>query len=411
MKILALVTIALIFTLTMSTLVYELLSVYFKGNTLERDEVSLPSESMTLQIAQKNRKRFIESQKKATHKRQQLLRRDITQQLLFMFVSLFFINEFLRTAVFRVAEMRITVLKSGGDGYRKCEVNALCMLFCMYTCIYFWFAEITTSPLYTALAYFYLMLCYFFVFPVLCIMLLLMLNSFGSKLIFACYIAYLIKIVPEVLLVDPVNTTKMTRVNMNNFPQDIQELLIKYKLDNSVYVEKVPSKKMNAALIGYGKSMRIEIYGDIKKIDKKKLFSIFLHELGHVSNRSFLMKVVSYFALVLLELMVFLTLFLYVAPLLSTDKITPQVAFLIMAVVYRMCVRQWVFMNYKLISQNIEMSSDYFAKYHGYGNDLALVLYKIAMDSDDYISPNKVYNVFRSGHPTTYERIEYLLSQ
>jgi Zn-dependent protease with chaperone function len=410
MKMSAFVTIVSVSVLTLSILAYELLSLYIKGITLEKNEVSLPHDSMTLQIVKKNRERFIESQKRAMAKKRKLLRRDITQQLLFMVVGIFFMNEFLRGEVFRLADMRVTILKNSGEGYRKSEVNALSLLFCAYICIYFWFSDITKSNWYTLLAYIYLFMCYFFVFPVVCIMLLLMLNSFGVKLVFSCYIAYIIKILPEIFLVESLNASKMTKIHISTFPEDIQKLLIKYELENSVYVEKVPSKNMNAALIGYGKGMRMEIYGDINKINKNKLFSIFLHELGHVSNRSFAMKVMMYLTLLSLELVLFLIFFFYISPLLSNEKVTAHVMFLIMAVVYRMSFRQWIFMNYKFVSQNIEMASDYFAKSYGYGKHLALVLYKISMDGNDYISPNRLYNVFRSGHPTTYERMEYLLS-
>lgn len=396
---------------TLLTLVHEIITVHLNKKYLERQEPNLHPHSKTMSFVRKNTERFVESQKKASKKRERLLYRDLCEQLLFTGISSLFLFGALQKRLLQLSEKRITILKGGGNGHNVSEVNLVCLLFSAYLCVYFWFSGYATDIWDAAKLYMCIFFGYFFVFPFVCIVVFALLQSFGAKIIVACYVAYILKTVPDIFSVDPLDKASMVKISVERFPEEIQEALAKYRLSENVYGEKRPGSNMNAALIGYGRKTRIEIYGDIDQLDENKLFSVFLHELGHAYERSLFKKAGAYFSLVLVECMLAVLLYLWIAPEFTQEKLSRSVVFLLMSLIYKMCIRQWLFVNYKVVSQHSEVVSDYFAKHYGYGNDLASALYTIALDSHDYMRPNMVYNVLRSGHPSIYDRIEYLVEK
>lgn len=397
-----------VFLMTFSVIGYELFSVYLNKRLLKNKDLNLPTDSYTLKIAQESMEKFLESQKKATSKRRKFLSEDITEQAMFALISVAFVNKFLQKKVLDLSEKRITILEKGYREYKRGEVNTLNLFFSAYLCIYFWFSDWNYSAWSFLKTYMYIFVGYFFIFPFVCMLSLHLLNNFGCRILFACYLAYILKLLPEIFSIDPLDEDSMAKIEVSSFPDDIQDLLYKYDLLDSVYGEKDPSDNMNAALIGYGRRKRMEIYGDIDKLDREKLLSVLLHELGHVYEKSLMKKSIVYFSIVFLEFILFLFLFRTLSPLYSHEKISRPTVFLVMALIYKMCVRQWLFLNYKFVSQHSEMVSDYFTKSNGYGSQLSSTLYTIAIDSSDYIRPSKIYNLLRSGHPSIYERIEYL---
>eukprot|EP00866_Antonospora_locustae_P001539 jgi/Antlo1/1539/1299 len=400
-----------IFSATLITLVHELITVRLNKKYLERQEPNLPPNSKTMIFVRKNMGRFFESQKKASKKRERLLYRDLCEQLLFISISSLFLFNALQKKLLQLSENRITILKGGNNVHNVSEINVVCLLFSAYLCVHFWFSGYATNIWDAAKLYMCLFFGYFFVFPFVCIIILALLRSFGVKIIVACYLAYILKTLPDIFSVDPLDKANMVKISVERFPDEIQEALAKYKLSENVYGEKTPGSTMNAALIGYGKKTRIEIYGDIDQLDENKLFSVFLHELGHAYENSLFKKAGAYFSLVLVECVLAMLLYLWISPEFTQEKLARSVVFLLMSLIYKMCIRQWLFTNYKMVSQHSEIVSDYFAKHYGYNNDLASALYTIALDSHDYVRPNVLYNILRSGHPSIYDRIEYLVEK
>ncbi|KAL0266122.1 UNVERIFIED_CONTAM: hypothetical protein PYX00_011838 [Menopon gallinae] len=386
------------------------MTVHLNKKHLERHEPNLPPHSKTMKFAKRNMRRFVESQKKASSKRERLLYKDLCEQTLFIAISSMFLFSVLQKKLLSLSERRITILKSGGNGHNRSEINILCLLFSAYLCVHFWFSGYATEIWDAARLYMCVFFGYFFLFPFACVVILALLRNFGVKIIVACYVAYILKTLPDIFSVDPLDKSSMVKISVKRFPDEIQKVLARYGLSDSVYGEKSPGGSMNAALVGYGKKTRIEIYGDIDLLDEKKLLAVFLHELGHAYERSLFKKAAAYFSLVAVECSLAILLYTWISPKFTHVKLARSVVFLLMALIYKMCIRQWLFMNYKVIAQHSEVVSDYFAKRYGYNNDLASALYTIALDSHDYIRPNRLYNILRSGHPSIYDRIESLQS-
>src|SRR5690606_8498397 len=102
---------------------------------------------------------------------------------------------------------------------------------------------------------------------------------FGSKLIIACYVAYYIKAITELLDQDPVDLSELEKVPIESFSEKVQEFLRERNLQDKVYQEKNKSKSVNAALVGWGDYERIEIYGDHDNFDKEEFESVLMHEI------------------------------------------------------------------------------------------------------------------------------------
>ncbi|KAM0674116.1 hypothetical protein GVAV_002188 [Gurleya vavrai] len=237
----------------------------------------------------------------------------------------------------------------------------------------------------------------------------LALSKFGKKFIIACYIAFVLKILPELLMDDKVDDLKMVKMNLDEFPDDIQEVLRKYDLTESCYKERTPSEDLNAALIGYGSAKRMEIYGDPKKFGKKELYAVFLHEVGHVDEHSLVRKSSVYFTVLFIELLLVLWIYDKLAPKYTNDNISVFTAFILLFFIYRILIRQWPVSANKIASQLSEVNSDLFAKGYGYDEALSNTLFDIGIKSRDYLRPTTLYNSLRSTHPSIYTRVEYLL--
>lgn len=409
MKFISLCVIYCFFGVTIVLIAWEMGRAFIRLKYLDKNEIDVPKDSATYKLASKDTTTYINSQEKATRKKLKNLLKDLVEQIIFLSLSIVFIIPKVQHFCLNFCERRLNILKRSYFNFRKSEINFLNAIFSAYLLFSLWISDLYSTK-YDFIKYFIgLLFCYVFVFPLVIIFVLLLIRKLGIQIILACYVAFLIKLVPDILTVDNVEKDNMKKVPSKKFPDKIQNILRHYKLDDSVFTEKEPSENMNAALIGYGDEMRIEIYGDMEKLNKQKIYSVFLHELGHAFEHSLFKKACVYISLVCFECGLMIYLYKFLASKYSHEKLNVEVSFLLLALIYKMNLRQWLMLIYKFTSQRSEMVSDFFAKSFNYQTELGKVLYQIGIDSHDYLNPTILYNLLRSGHPSIYDRVEYLL--
>ncbi|TBU09883.1 putative M48 family peptidase [Hamiltosporidium magnivora] len=400
-----------VFIITLLTITYEIFSISKFRYLLSKGELGIATNSNTYVYASRNPEEFIISQEAASKSKIFTVTMDFVKHSVLVAIALLFLDSNLQRMMLKLAEKRVTLVKSGFRDLKKPEINFVCLLYSFYLITIFVVGLLTAKSYaiekilkcFGFFVAFYLLLA-----PVLVFITYILLSKFHKKFIIACFIAYAIKVLPDILIQDKVDYTKMTKMDINEFPENIQEVLIKYDLQDRVYKEIFPGKEINAALIGYGDGKRMEIYGNYDEFDQEQLYSVFLHEVGHAKENSLLRKTIIYFIVLVLEMLVFLFLYDRVSSKFSNQDISYFTAFLVLAFIYRVLLRQWLFSIYKLGSQISEINSDLFAKQYGYDEYLANTLYDIGIQSSDYLFPTVIYNSLRSGHPSLYSRIEYL---
>lgn len=435
-------TFYLIFFLTLIVISFELLNAVQYKSVLSEGSYGMSSAPSVEKMAQNNKKEYFQSQITGTNNRIGTVLIDMVKTIFLIFLSLLFLNKTLQNKVLEISNRNISFINRDFRDLKKREINFISIIFALYVFAKIVLHLVTTddfSFLLVSKLVFIGILSYLIFIPIIIYLSYVLLKYFGKKIIIACYLAYIIKIIPDVFINDEVNLEKMEQVDITSFPDDIQMLLNKYHLEESVYKEIEPGNDKNAALIGYGKGARMEIYGNFEINDKDELFSVFLHEIGHAKENTLLRKTLVYISLLVIEL--FLILFFYsvlskkyshtdhneitennVANSLVDDQREETMrqfpsdecalslfsAFIILLLIYRMVLRQWLIIFYKVVSQQSEINSDLFAKEHHYGNELATALFNIVLESNDFLRPTAIYNFFRSGHPSISVRIEYL---
>ncbi|KAM0673052.1 hypothetical protein GVAV_003544 [Gurleya vavrai] len=404
--------ICFIFTATVLIIAYEVFSVTYYHALLTKGKIGLPKNSSTYSLASEDSIEFLKSQILASHSKFRSVIADLIKHILFITISLLFLNKNMQKKAIKISEKRITFINDGFRNLKRAEINFICLFFILYLAAVLITSTIKTKNLdYAKIGkYTFLFLSfYFFLAPMVIFIIYLALSKFGKKFIIACYIAFVLKILPELLMDDKVDDLKMVKMNLDEFPNDIQEVLRKYELTESCYKEKTPSEDLNAALIGYGSAKRMEIYGDPKTFGKKELYAVFLHEVGHVDEHSLVRKSSVYFTVLFIELLLVLWIYNKLAPKYTNDNISVFTAFILSFFIYRILIRQWPLSANKIASQLSEVNSDLFAKGYGYDEALSNTLFDIGIKSRDYLRPTTLYNSLRSTHPSIYTRVEYLL--
>lgn len=404
-------TLYIIFIVTLFIILYELSSVIRYHHALSNGKIGLPTDSETFKIASKKPLQFIKSQLSATHAKFKNVLLDFLKHLLFIGIALLFLNKKFQEKMSGICEKRITFIQQGFRTLKRSEINYMCLIFLLYLFSILLISSVKSKELdyFKVLQYLLLFLgIYFFIAPLFIFVLFMVLNKFHKKFIVACYVAYALKVLPELLMDDPIDHEKMTKMKIEEFPDDIQAVLKKYDLQDSVYKEIDPGSELNAALIGYGSAKRMEIYGDVKSFSNKELYAIFLHEVGHVDEHSLFRKSVVYFLILFLEMMIILFIYDKLAPKYANEFVSMFTAFVILVFIYRTLVRQWPLSVNKITSQMSEINSDLFTEKYDYNRSLAKTLYGIGVGAKDYLVPTRMYNGLRSTHPSIYSRVEYL---
>lgn len=400
-----------IFTATIFIILLEISSIIRYHTSLSSGKIGLPTKSNTYSLAIEEPKMFLESQLSATHYKLRNVTSDLIKNILFILIALCFLNPMFNEKVINLCENNITLVKQNFRSLKRKEINFISIMLFSYLSTVLMVSLIKSKNVEFQMFFSYLclfILAYFLLIPLLIFLLFIVISKFGKKFIIACYIAYSIKILPELLMEDKIDHSKMIKMKIEEFPDEIQDVLRKYDLQESVYKERKPGRDMNAALIGYGIKKRMEIYGDLDTYSKDQLFSIFLHEIGHVDEHSLLRKSIVYFIVLLIELLIILLIYEKVAHKYTTNTISFFTSFVMLVFIYRIVLRQWLISANKIVSQLSEINSDLFTKKFHYNDSLALTLYEIGVDAEDYLIPTRMYNSLRSTHPSIFSRVEYL---
>ncbi|EPR78011.1 Zn-dependent protease [Spraguea lophii 42_110] len=401
-----------LFIVTLFIILYDAISTALFSVHLNNSELPLKKGTNMFKLANSEEDVFIKSQKKAVNNRITNVSLDLLRTIMYVAISMIFLNGALQRKSMKAANSSLTLIRNNYRELKRSEIN----FFCIFTGLYLlakmilFFAgkrNLDSLTIFKQLTTF--TLTYFFIIPFAMFLVYLALNLFGRQFIIACYLAYLIKVLPEILIHDKPDFERMRLVNINKFDDKIQTLLIKYGLKDRVYEEIKPSRDKNAALVGYGRGIRLEIYGDIGEMNSEYINAIILHEIGHADDNSLAKKTIAYVFVILLEMCIALWFFTFANAKFSNNNISIFTSFLILMLIYKMLLRQYVFVIYKLASQYSEIKSDNFAKKHGYGAELATALYDIVVEYGEYTTPTRLYTMIRSTHPPLSSRVNSLV--
>lgn len=400
-----------IFAITCLVILVELSSIIQYHSSLSSGKFGVPKQSATYSYASEEPEIFLNSQLSATHNKLKNVTSDLLKNFIFILLALCFLNPIINDKMMKVCNNNISLVRQDFRGLKKYEINFIALLVFSYLLTLLFISlirakEIDFSRLITYLSIF--TLAHFLLLPLIIFSLFMIITKFGKKIIIACYLAYAIKILPELLMEDKVDNKKMVLMKIDEFPEEIQSILKQYDLEERVYKERKPGEDMNAALIGYGSKKRMEVYGDINSYSKDQLYSILLHEIGHVAEHSLFRKSVVYFLVLFIEMMIILLIHDKLAYKYRDNIVSFFTAFVVLVFIYRITLRQWLVSANKIVSQMSEINSDMFTKKYHYNASLAKTLYDIGVDAEDYLMPTRFYNALRSTHPSIYSRVEYL---
>ncbi|CAD26659.1 hypothetical protein [Encephalitozoon cuniculi GB-M1] len=392
------------FLLTYLTQTIELLNVFIIRNYLDSGETGLEEGLVTNEMAKSDRK-YIPNIRKAIGKRSTELFEDmLIHTMHFVASTLFF------TRAGRFFGMKI--LNGVFGQFFDIELAFLTVVVSMLSLdafIEYVVCAIYKNPSLETI----LLWCFFavvFAIPICILISMKLLRIFGISFIVSCYFSYFIMELSEIFSISGVDLSKMEKVPPEVFSENIQRLMRDRGLEDSIYREKKPGKSLNAALIGIGSAERIEIYGKVEKIDNEQLESILIHEVGHSCHRSLMKKISVFFIILGLEMLFLVFLYKNVAGEFVCNGISKQGSFIVLICLYFASIRPWLFVLYNLTSQNAEMYADLLTKKYNYNKKLANTLYKISVDSFDFLAPSWLYNTLNSLHPSIMSRIEYLSS-
>ncbi|KAG0442641.1 CAAX prenyl protease 1 like protein [Dictyocoela muelleri] len=401
----------LVFGITVLLIGYELIKTLYYRHNLKNDDLGLKKNSFIYKLANKNQVNFIYSQEIATTNRAIKVSLDLLKTISLITISIIFLDGTLQKKAIIMADSNITLIKNGFRELKKSEINFISLL----GGLFFLSKTISDLLMESEISVFYILktilttiLMYLILIPMGIFLIYILFKTFGKFFIVACYLALIIKLLPELLIQEDVDSEKMVKVDISSYPEDIQDLLNENGLENSVYEEINKSSEKNAALVGYGSKKRLEIYGKFNNKNSKALHSVLLHEIGHANENTFLRKTIIYISLIIAEMIFVIFLYEKVSFKFSNETLSFFSAFIILFLMYRMVIKQWLFSIYKIVSQKSEINSDMFAKDHSYGRDLGVTLFNIAVESGDYLFPTLFYNFLRSGHPPIGDRVNYL---
>lgn len=295
--------VAVAFLMTLSIIWREIIYTKMCIKEFGDQETNIPISSSTYRIIE-DKKTYISSQISGASGRETLLMCEFVEQICYAVICAILLMKFSKTLILQISEMNITVLSFDHKDIKRSEINLVCIFLSAYIFLYMYFQSPTNGYYEFFERCTMLFAVFFFVLPFAIILVLTFLQNLGMKIIYACYLAYVIKIIPEIFIVGPLNKEKMENLPYSKFPEAIQEVLMKYKLQDHVYIEKNPSSFLNAALVGHGINTRIEIYGDFDKLEDSKIWAVFMHEMGHAFDHSLYRKASIYFCLLLVDFLI-----------------------------------------------------------------------------------------------------------
>lgn len=387
------------------------LSQYYL-NHVNDSTFGLSPNSGTLKLA-KNEEQFQKYSTESITARKKIVLKEFCTLLAITLLSSLFIFEFLRKRSSKCMDRQLSVIDSKLASSSLSEINkiALCSVLFLAISNYNTLFRLLFSNLALSLFTFsFLVLISLFFIPILTSISIKLLYKYEAVIITILYSAHIVRLILDFMSQTSVDLSKMKKVSIDQFAIATQNLLKETKLDDKVYIEKKMAGSVNAALVGYGKYEHIEIYGDYKQFTESEFNAILLHEIGHDKDKSLFKKFGTRLAFLIFEMFLMLGLFLVVAPAFADETTTTAGAFIFLAIIYFCLARHWIRSVHHLVSQRAETASDMLAKSKGYSTHLAAVLFRIAIDSKNYLISSYFYNLLHNLHPTVYNRIELLAS-
>lgn len=400
---------AIFFFLTFVTLTSEILWLFYLKKELDKGYLGLPKNSYTYKLAEKNND-YVKSMQSGLKTRMLFVYERLLYFFMYLILGCAILIDFIRLRLFELSKKTINLYCKSFNNICKNQVALSNIFFFMFVVIYLY--DYIAKYLFTKnmdkyVKFLVLLGLYSIVCPLFLIIVYFLLQQFGARLIIAVYISVFIKNIYEVFIQDDSNKNSLKPLDVEMFDSSVQNYLDKNNLSNNVYQD-TTSKDTNAALVGLDKSARIEISGDFNSLDPEEKDSILLHEIGHSEDHSLLKKLLVFFVLIYLEMLIMLFLYNSVANHLKCENISQDTSFILLSIVYFLACSDWLMMFYKLSSQRAEIAADLLAKNQGFGKELASTLFNISINESSVIRPSWLYNSLVAMHPTIYDRVEYL---
>ncbi|ORE00089.1 hypothetical protein A0H76_2294 [Hepatospora eriocheir] len=400
------------FLVSISILFYEFFSItYFHKHLIDKTK-GLKNNSATKKLANKD-KEYIPSQRKATKSRARKVKGEIFSMIGLGILAYIFFNVRIRSKLMHLCDRRLTIIPTDSDVVERKELNFVCLFITLSLAIIYKnnlfsiFGIEVSGPLFN-------ITCYIFLFsillPFLIILIYNLMTIFRVNIIFAFYLAFIIKGCCEFFIQEDIDLSEFKKVNIKEFSPKVVDFLKSRGLENSVYKEKKPSDSINAALVGWGEYEHIEIYGDHNDFTNKEFESVLMHEIGHSKDYSLFKKAIVLLLMKLAELATVTFIFLKLPRGYKDEHMSDIGCFLILLKLYSALINRYYSVFHKLSSQNAEINADLIAKRQGFGIELGKVLFSITIHSNELLKSTWLYNAFSSYHPTIYSRVEYLSS-
>lgn len=359
-----------------------------------------------------NKSEFINSQIKALNTKFNRLGYEAVIWIGLTMYFYLFSNKKSRSYIINICKAKMNILKTKSLNCKRVEINFLVIFVILCICTAYGnaivklFGSQFNNIVFEILFY----LCLFgAILPFFLILICNLFKIFGSKLIIAYYITFYIKATAEFFTQDDINLDEFERVNIKNYSRTIRDYLKERSLENKIFQEKHKSDSINAALVGWGKYEHIEIYGKHNHFTDDEFEAILMHELGHSQDYSLHKKIIALYIIKGIEFCLIMWLWNSVTDKYVDSNISKIPTFLFLLIVYEMYLNRYLMIIHKLTSQKAEINADLIAKRHGFGVNLAKVLFKITIQSNEPIQYTILYNSLKSFHPTILQRIEYLL--
>ncbi|KAF7703910.1 putative CAAX prenyl protease 1 [Cucumispora dikerogammari] len=390
---------------------YEMFKTIIYTKDVHRGDIPFKGNNYVKELAYNDLPAFFKSQAKAGKSRIVKIFSAITSAFLSAIIVCLILQKSLQKVMIKIIDAGLGPIKSDFRDLKKEEGNYITII-----CSIILFSRLihqavfskhsnTVSICESILLWFG---CYFILFPLGVFGTYWLFKKFGKNMIVGYYISSLLFVFYEFTSIEDVDYKKMKKIDASIFPPLVQRELKNYYLFDKVYEEISYTKDKNAALVGYGAYRRIEIYGKFLLENEEGLYAVMLHEIGHAFDNSLFKKVIMYVFLLCCEMILFIIVYVKIAPNFQTNLISKFTAFALLSIVYILFVKQWLFAVFKFVSQNAETQADKFAKTLGYGRQLGGVLFDIVIEANEYLAPSFLYNIFRSTHPPISDRVNFL---
>lgn len=411
--------------LSILIIAYEFVDTFLFYRTLNKGETDFYSKYRIQTLINKENG-FIESQLEASFHKISRLERELYAWVILTLTLVGFTNQKAKNTLLKGCSRKMNILNANSV---RTEINYVSIFICavMYAAYGNGFVKILLGKEFdTILSEILFYICMFcVVLPFLLSLIYNLFRIFGNKLIIAYYLTFYIKATAEFFTQEPIDLDEFKKVDITQYSHKVREYLHERHLENDVYQEKDKAESINAALVGWGKHEHIEIYGNHGKFSNDEFESVLMHEIGHSQDYSLHKKVIMLYFIKSLEFALVLWLFntgckYYVDEdpeangvnnTANQGNLSKLGVFIILVVIYEMTMNRYLMILHKLTSQNAEINADLIAKKHGFGPDLARVLFKITVGAKESIHFTFPYNALKSYHPTILRRAQYLLKK